>query len=226
MEAYLKIKMNENLFLRNPEETDLGKKIIEHAIILIHSIGFEAFTFKKLAQEIGTTEAGVYRYFENKHLLLTFIVDWYWSWQEYRISFHNKNITDPIVTLKNAIHILSETVVDDVSTPYINETLLYDIVMSEGAKAFLTRHVTEYNKAKLFKPYKDLCIKFADMILLCNPNYNYSRSLATTILEMSHSLNYHKKNLPSLTDFKVYKNDKAVANYIEQLVFATLQVKL
>lgn len=222
MEAYLKIKMNENLFLRNPEETDLGKKIIEHAIILIHDIGFEAFTFKKLAQEIGTTEAGIYRYFENKHLLLTFIVDWYWSWQEYRIALHNINIVDPVVKLKKAIHILSETVVDDVSTPYINETLLYNIVMSEGAKAFLTRHINEYNKAKLFKPYKDLCSRIADMIMACNPNYTNAHSLATTILEMSHSLNYYKKNLPSLTDFKELKDDKLVANFIEQLVFATI----
>lgn len=224
MEAYLKIKMNENLFLRNPEETDLGKKIIQHAIILIHDIGFEAFTFKKLAHEIGTTEAGVYRYFENKQLLLTFIVDWYWSWQEYRIALHNINITSPITQLKKAIHILSETVVDDVSTPYINENLLYDIVMSEGAKAFLTRHVKEYNKAKLFKPYKDLCSRIAEMILACSPKYKNAHSLATTILEMSHSLNYYKKNLPSLTDFGALKDDTLVANFIEHMVFATINV--
>ena len=79
MELYLKITMNEKLFLRNPEETELGKNIIQRSIVLIHEIGFEAFTFKKLAAEIGTTEAGVYRYFENKHLLLIYIVDWYWS---------------------------------------------------------------------------------------------------------------------------------------------------
>ena len=70
MELSLKIKMNEKLFLRNPEESELGRKIIEFSIILIHKIGFEAFTFKKLAKEINTTEAGVYRYFENKHRLL------------------------------------------------------------------------------------------------------------------------------------------------------------
>jgi AcrR family transcriptional regulator len=223
MEAYLKIKMNENLFLRNPEETDLGKKIIQHAIILIYEIGFEAFTFKKLAQEIGTTEAGIYRYFENKHLLLTFIVDWYWSWQEYRIALHNKNITNPTQKLIKAIYILSETVVDDISTPYINERLLYDIVMSEGAKAFLTKHVNEYNKAKLFKPYKDLCSSIADLINACNPTYVQAHSLATTILEMSHSLNYYKKNLPSLTDFGELQDDSLVAKFIEQMVFSTIK---
>ncbi len=225
MEAYLTIKMNENLFLKNPEETDLGKKIIQHAIILIHEIGFESFTFKKLALEIKTTEAGIYRYFENKQLLLIFIVDWYWSWQEYRIVFHNVNISNSELKLKKAIQILSETVVDDVSTPYINETLLYDIVMSEGAKAFLTRHVSEYNEAKLFKPYKDLCLRISEMIIAYNPNYESARSLATTILEMSHSLNYYKKNLPALTDFINLEDDSLVADFIENLVFAALQKK-
>ena len=95
MELSIKIKMNEKLFLRNPEETELGRNIIEHSIILIHKIGFEVFTFKKLAKEISTTEAGIYRYFENKHRLLLYIVDWYWSWQEYRLIFQTNNIKNP-----------------------------------------------------------------------------------------------------------------------------------
>ena len=33
--------MNEKLFLRNPEQTELGKKIIQHAIRLIHKNGFD-----------------------------------------------------------------------------------------------------------------------------------------------------------------------------------------
>jgi AcrR family transcriptional regulator len=67
MELSLNIKMNNNLFLRDPEETELGREIIKNSIILIHKTGFESFTFKKLAEKIGTTEAGIYRYFENKH---------------------------------------------------------------------------------------------------------------------------------------------------------------
>ena len=65
MDIQLKIKMNEKLFIRDPEQSELGKKIIQHSIQLIHKCGFEAFTFKKLALDIGTTEAGIYRYFEK-----------------------------------------------------------------------------------------------------------------------------------------------------------------
>ena len=222
MEHYLNIKMNEKLFLRNPEETDLGKKIIQNSIVLIHTIGFESFNFKKLAQKIGTTEAGIYRYFENKQLLLIFIVDWYWSWQEYRIRLHNTNILDPKQQLQKAIQILSENVVDDVSTPHINETLLYDIVMSEGAKAYLTRNVNVYNEAQLFKPYKDLSKMIAGLIHQYNPNYLFAESLATSILEMSHSLNFYNKNLPALTGFSINSNVYKIGDFLEHLVFATI----
>ena len=224
MDLYLKIKMNEKLFLRNPEETDLGKNIIQHSIILIHEIGFEAFTFKKLAVEIGTTEAGIYRYFENKLLLLIYIVDWYWSWQEYRLLYQINNIKKPETKLKKAITLISTPVIDDVSTPYINETLLYEIVMSEGAKSYLTRHITEYNEAKLFKPYKDFCTTVADIIKECNPKYKFPHSLASTVIEMAHSQNFYMKNLPSLTDFGNSNDATKISSFLEDMVFSTIKI--
>lgn len=224
MELSLKIKMNEKLFLRNPEETDLGRKIIQHSIILIHKIGFEVFTFKKLAKEISTTEAGIYRYFENKHRLLIYIVDWYWSWQEYRLIFQTNNIKNPETRLKKAVRLISTPIEDDVTTSHINENLLYEIVMSEGAKSFLTKHVTEDNKAKFFKPYKDLCSRIAGIILECNPKYKYPHSLSSTIIEMAHSQNFYAKHLPSLTDFGNSKDESKTASFLEDLVFSSLKV--
>ncbi|MDQ3046785.1 MAG: TetR/AcrR family transcriptional regulator [Bacteroidota bacterium] len=224
MELSLKIKMNEKLFLRNPEETELGRKIIENSIVLIHKLGFEAFTFKKLAEEITTTEAGIYRYFENKHRLLIYIVEWYWSWQEYRLIFQINNIKNPETKLKKAIRLVSTPIEDDISTTHINENLLYEIVMSEGAKSFLTKHVAEDNKAKLFKPYKDFCACIARIILECNPKYKYPHSLSSTIVEMAHSQNFYVKHLPSLTDFGNPKEEPKIASFLEDLVFSSIKV--
>jgi hypothetical protein len=56
MELELKMKMNERLFLRDPESTDLGKKIVRQGIQMINEMGFEDVTFKKLAAEIGTSD--------------------------------------------------------------------------------------------------------------------------------------------------------------------------
>lgn len=223
MDLSIKIKMNEKLFLRNPEDTVLGRKIIQHSIVLIHRIGFEAFTFKKLAEEIATTEAGIYRYFENKHRVLIYIVDWYWSWQEYRLIFQTNNIKTPEIKIRKAIQLLSAHVEDDITTEYINEKILNEIVMAEGAKSFLTKHVTEDNKAKLFKPYKDLCARIASFINEYNPKYKYPHSLASTIIEMAHSQKFYMKNLPSLTDFGATKDEKKLVSFLEDLIFSSIK---
>ena len=55
MDLSIQIKLNNKLFLRNPEDTELGRDLLKYSIVLIHRMGIEAFTFKKLADEIGTT---------------------------------------------------------------------------------------------------------------------------------------------------------------------------
>ena len=223
MKLQLQIMMNENLFLRNPENTALGKNIIKHSIQLIAQNGFEAFTFKKLAEDIGTTEAGIYRYFENKHRLLIYIICWYWGWLEYQISFQTNNITDPAVKLKKVIKLLASTVEDDGETIYVNESLLHQIVISEGSKAYLTKQVGEDNKHHFFKPYKDLCAVIGNIILECSPKYKYPKSLATTIIEMAHFQNFFMVNLPSLTDFGKKKEESAIILFLNDLVFSSLK---
>lgn len=223
MKLQIQIKMNEELYLRNPEGTELGKKIIKNSIELIHSNGFEDFTFKKLAEHINSTEASVYRYFENKHRLLTYVVAWYWGWLEFQIIYSTNNITDPSIKLKKIIKLLASTVEDDEMTIYINESLLHQIVISEGSKVYLTNHVGEDNKHHFFKPYKQLCATIGSVISEFNPSYKYPKSLATTIIEMAHFQNYFMVNLPLLTDFGENKNETEIVAFLEDLVFSSIQ---
>lgn len=223
MKMQLQIEMNEALFLRNPERSELGKKIIDFSIQLIHKSGFEAFTFKKLAEQIGTTEAGIYRYFENKHKLLIYLVAWYWSWLEFQIIYHTNNIKDPIVRMKRVIKILATAVEDDEKTNYVNENLLHQIVISEGSKVYLTKQVEDDNKHHFFKPYKDLCASIGNIILECNPKYKYPKSLATTIIEMAHFQNFFMHHLPALTDFSKTKEDSEIILFLNDLVFSGIK---
>ena len=223
MEIQLHIKMNEKLFLRDPEKSELGKKIIQDSIQLIYKNGFEAFTFKKLAVDIGSTEAGIYRYFENKHRLLIYLTAWYWSWLEYQVTFHTNNIEDPVVKLKMVIKLLATTIEDDTSTRHVDESILHQIIITEGSKAYLTKRVSEDNKDKLFKPYKDLCARIGNMILECSPNYCYPKSLASTIIEMAHFQNFFMNNLPSLTDFGENKDEAEIVRFLEDLVFSSIK---
>ena len=223
MELAVQIKMNEKLFLRNPELSELGRNIIKYSVVMIREKGFEDFTFKKLAQRIGTTEASIYRYFENKHRLLIYIVAWYWSYLEYKVVFYTQNLATPENRLKKIIELLAKPVTDDFSTDYIDEKLVYEVAVWEGSKAYLTKHVSKDNKDRLFKPYKDLCARIASIIAEFNPRYKFPHSLSSTLLEMAHYQRFFMNNLPSLTDFGEDKSEERLYQFLYQLVFDSLK---
>lgn len=223
MKLEVQIKMNESLYLRDPEQSELGRNIIRFSIQLIQQNGFESFTFKKLAEAIGTTEAGVYRYFENKHKLLVYIISWYWGWLEFQIVYNTKNITNPITKLQQVITLLASNVEDDMMTSHVDESLLHKILIAEGSKSYLTKHVGEDNKQQYFKPYKDLCNTVGEIILECNANYKYPHSLASTIIEMAHLQNFFMHNLPALTDFDKTKKEDQIIDFLNSIVFSSIQ---
>ncbi len=222
MKYQFSIQMNEGLFLRNPEDTELGRKILKHSVELIYSLGFESFTFKKLAEVIGSTEAGIYRYFENKHKLLIYITAWYFGWISYQIHFQTNNIGDPKVKLHKIIHLLAAPIEDDQQTSYIDESLLHPVIVAEGSKAYLTKQVAENNKSEFFQPYKDLCTLIGSVILEYNPNYRFPKSLASTIVEIAHFQNFFMHNISSLTDFSKRNQESEIVEFLEDLVFASL----
>lgn len=223
MKLEVQIKMNETLYVRDPEQSELGRKIIKHSIELIQKTGFESFTFKKLAEAIGTTEAGIYRYFENKHKLLVYIISWYWGWLAFQIVYQTKNVQDPKAKLKKVITLLATTVEDDIMTSHVDESLLHQILIAEGSKSYLTKHVGEDNKQQYFKPYKDLCNTVGAIILEYNSQYKYPRSLASTIIEVAHLQNFFMHNLPALTDFDQTKDEGQIINFLNNLVFLSIQ---
>lgn len=222
MKLEVQIKVNDTLYLRDPEQSELGKNIIKYSIQLIQKSGFEKFTFKKLAEATGTTEASIYRYFENKHKLLVYIISWYWGWLEFQIIYQTKNLHDSKAKLKQVITLLANTVQDDIMTSQVDESLLNKIIVSEGCKSYLTKHVEEDNKQQYFKPYKDLCNTVSDIILGCNIQYKYPHSLASTIIEVAHLQNFFMHNLPALTDFDQTKKEDQIIEFLNNLVFSSI----
>jgi AcrR family transcriptional regulator len=218
--------MNEKLFLRNPEDSVLGKKIVKNGLTLINKIGFEEFTFKKLAIEISTTEASIYRYFENKHRLLVYLVNWYWSYLEYKVMFNTNNISDPEIKLKAIIKLLVEAPGNkELNSDFISEQEAYQLIMYEGSKSYLTRNVSKDNKDRLFKPYKDLCERISSIIKEYNPKYKFPHSMASSLLEMAHSQKFFMQNLPALTDFTKEDGDKKIITFLESLFFSSINSK-
>jgi len=215
----LKVVINDKIYLKDPESSVLGKRIIEQSILMIDQIGFENFTFKKIGKKIGSNESSIYRYFENKHKLLLYLTSWYWGWLEYQLVFTTNSIADPKEKLAKAIEIITRTTKEDSAFSHINEVILNKIVINEYSKSYLTKEVDKENKEGYFSIYKRLVIRVKEMIVAINPNYKFPSSLASTIIEGSLHQHFLKDHFSSLTDCN---KDNSPTLYFTQLVFNTL----
>ena len=217
----IQIQVQDSLYVKDPQSSDLGKKIIKGSIDLICELGFEQFTFKKLANRIASTEASVYRYFESKNKVLLYLSNWYWSWLEYRTVFTITNIPSAEDQLLKALHLLTEEVNERGSFEHINEIRLHQIVVSESLKSYLTKDVDSNNEGGAFVPYKNLVERITRIILQINPNYKYPHMLISTVVEGAHLQRYFANHLPRLTD--VIKGEDAVTEFYSQIVFKAIQ---
>ncbi|MEP1034912.1 TetR/AcrR family transcriptional regulator [Ekhidna sp.] len=216
--------MNSVLYLRDPQTSDLGQKIVQESIILINKIGFESFTFKKLSIQISSTEASIYRYFENKHRLLVYLISWYWNYVEYRITFETHNIFDPVEKLKIAIRLITRKLENDENFPGISESELQQIVINESDKTYLTKDVDKINKEGVYKGYKSLCETFASYMTEINPEFKFPRSLSSTCLEAAHQQVFFAQHLPRLTDIKKEKDIyEQNFQYLTTIIFNSLK---
>lgn len=203
MAVEIKISLNKGLYQKDPQETNLGRNIIKHSILLIDELGFEHFNFKKLAARMESTEASVYRYFENKHMLLLYLVSWYWEWVSFLIDINTMNITDAKKKLKIIIQTLVSAPKENPSIEYVNESILHKIIISEGSKAYHIKSIDVEYKEGFFTNYKKLTDKVTEVIAEIKPSFKYPHTLATTLFEMANNHIYFAQHLPTLTDVKV-----------------------
>lgn len=215
------IAISRTLFLKDPETSDLGRRIVTGGIELIDEIGLDSFTFRKLGLHIGTTEASVYRYFENKHKLLLYLVMWYWGWMEYRLAFLLANVPSAEERLRRAVRLLTQEVKEDSSFSHVNEVKLNRIVVAESLKCILTREVDQDNKEGAFSYYKQLVDRVSAIVAELNPDFPYPHMLVSTIIEGGHLQRYFSAHLPRVTN--VRDGEDSVVNFFTELAFKTLR---
>ncbi len=202
MAIEVRIFPSEALYLRDPQTTELGKKMLAQGITLLDELGLEGFTFRKLAEAVGCTEATVYRYFRSKHELLLYLVSWYWDWMHHLITQAALSEVQPEDKLRAAIRAMTQPIVVNPAVPFIDEGQLHRVVLTEGSKAYHTKEIDAENARNLFWPYKSLTADLSKLILAANPNFPYPRALASSLFEMAHNHLYFAEHLPRLTDLQ------------------------
>lgn len=196
----LKIAVPDKFYIKDPESSDLGKRIVQNSIELIDEIGFDNFTFKKLGAKIGSNESSIYRYFDSKHKLLLYLTSWYWAWIEYQLVFVTHNVANSSEQLQKAIEVVTEEIETDTAYSHVNTVTLNRIIINESSKSYLTKEVDLENKEGYFIVYKRVVSRLKDMIVKINPEYRFASSLASTIVEGALHQQFLRDHFKSITD--------------------------
>jgi AcrR family transcriptional regulator len=222
LHAKIALSVNESLYVKNPTSSTLGNKIVMDGISLLDEVGFEQFTFKKLALKIDTTEASIYRYFESKHQFLLYLINWYWGMIEYRMVFETVNITDPKVKLNKAIHLLTSIPNPKTEVVFEEEVKLKRVVINEASKVFFTKDVDRENSDGAYAVYKAIVAKVVAIIHEINPKYPFGAMLVTTIIESSNQQRFFGEHLPRLTNTSPKQDN--YEQFALDLVIKTLEI--
>lgn len=215
------IGINPDLYLKDPDSSELGRAIVSNSIEMINELGFETFTFKKLGIQIKSPESSVYRYFENKHTLLLYLVSWYWSWIEFLLAFTTANISSSTERLLRSVRILTNPISANYPKSYIDEDLLSRIIITESVKAYHTIDVDTENSKGFFKSYKKVVQRVSDLVLEVNPKYKYPHMLISTVIEGAHQQKYFAEHLPALTD--VTQGKDSISEFYSNMVFQVIK---
>lgn len=212
--AHIHLKPDTAIFLRDPESTVLGRTMLAEGLALMNELGLEAFTFKKLAARIGSTEVSLYKYFPNKQRLLQYYYQLYWLWLRQVCGRQAERSSDPLATVRSVVDVLCGLWPKDAAPAPLDRRALRLLVIEEGMKSYLHKNVDEDNARKLFLPYKSLSAFIAETLVACRKDVPMPRSFATTIIEMAHSLPFAMEHLPSLTELSNKKDLKQLSAHL------------
>ena len=102
--------------------------------------------------------------------------------------------------LKKAITIVTEKVIDDDNTTYINEAILNKIIIAEFTKTLHTKEIDTENKEGFFLIYKRVISRIILIVNEVNPEYPFAKSLVSSIVEGSLHQYFLKEHLKTITD--------------------------
>lgn len=224
----INIILGEDHFKKDPQSSELGHKIVREGIVVLDDLGFEEFTFKKLAERIESTETSIYRYFENKHQFLVYLSTYYWAWLEHVIDFETHHMQVPSEKLERVIDIIchSYELPNVLDLSGISLTKLRRVIDNESDKTYLNRQVDECNKKGLFMVYKGLCKRLSQIVEEINPSYLYPRALVSTLMEAARQQTFFAQHLPALTELELGAPtalEQQSAEFIKHTVRATLK---
>jgi AcrR family transcriptional regulator len=200
LRTHVSMVIDKSLYTKDPMTSVIGQDIIRHAVEQIAANGLDQFTFRKLATSLKSTESTLYRYFQNKHQLATYLASYHWSLMEWRIAFATANIADHQTQFENALRELCLWVRDDQKKQILNEAKLQRFVLTAGFTTFLPLDLNKSDRISYTKAYSDLIHRIATIVRKSHPHIKSPEAFSTTIVESIHHQMYLQLHAPHLTD--------------------------
>jgi AcrR family transcriptional regulator len=216
LSAHVSMVFDKRLYSKDPMSSSLGQELIKKSVEMIYQDGLEQFTFKKLANALGSTESTMYRYFHNKHQLAMYLASWHWSQMEWRIAFATANIADPHVRIHNTIRELCLWVKDTPPARHLNELKLQRILITEGLRGFIPQECSKNDKEGYFAAYTLLCDRVANIFKASLKSCAQPHALAALTIEAIHHQMYLQLHLPHLTELRNKENQ--LQTFVHQIL--------
>ena len=217
--AKTKIDVNKNLFLKDPISSDIGCSIVKEGAKLIDELGLENFTFKKLSQKIDVSEAAIYRYFDNKHMLLLYLTGWYWAWLEINFVYATANLESADAKLDVGLDLMVNGPIFK-KNEFLDPVCLYKIIINESFKVYYTKSVDEEHKKGFFTDVYKFGDRISEVISEISPSYQFPVTLAFTVMESSILQAFNVQHLPEMTDNVL--NVQRRKEFFRQLILNTV----
>ena len=215
----VRVDVNHNLYFKDPFSSELGVSIVQEGMKMIRELGIENFTFKKLAIEIGGSEPSIYRYFENKHMLLLYLNAWYWGWMEHNLVYATANLKDPEERLGVAVRLMVDGPIYR-QNDFLNPLELHELVVNESLKGYLTKSVDSEHESGIFAQVYKFGERISSIIHEINPTYKFPKTLVSTVMESSLLQKFNSAHLPGMTETTL--NTSEQFNFFHQLVVKTI----
>jgi AcrR family transcriptional regulator len=192
---------SKNLFVKDPLSSVLGQKLLKESARMLGEDGFDAFTLKKLAQNLQTTESSVYRYFDNKHRLLVYQINLYWGWlnQQVDLKCCQAGLSGK-EALEKAFEIMCFPEAHSWPSDGVSFECMHKILTHQSVKAYFSEHVDHENQDGAHRALKSLVKQMSEWLKEGSPDFEFPKSLISTLLASVMIQPFYAEHLPSLTE--------------------------
>ena len=173
---------------------------------------------------MSCTEASVYRYFENKHMLLVYLCSWYWDYLNYLIEIDTRNFSNPEKKLRIEIKTIVNSSSAQSPTDFIDQSKLHIVIAEHFFKAMFNITTSVTAKENLFANYRNLNYNLTSIVKEFNPKFKYPCAMASTIIKMSIDHSYYADQICSLTEItnciktKKYQIEEMINYFVQKLL--------